>query len=79
MALERTKAGFCALFFLAGCAQAPAGERRLTDREWEAIVSEGVRETFQNSTCKKVSIAGAPGYYSCGPKKIEPYYDHLFK
>lgn len=80
MSLERTKAGVCALFLLAGCSPLSAGNR-LSDRDWDAIMSEGVRQSYAESgkSCDKVKVVGSPGYYSCPDDyKVEPYVGHLF-
>lgn len=74
MSFERTKVGFCALFFLtAGC----SSSGRLTDKQWDEIFAQGLKE--QQQSCGKVSVVGAPGYYSCDDdQQAEPYIDHLF-
>ncbi len=85
MSFERTKAGFCALFLLAGCGQTSLNDRRLTDREWNDIHSLGwsmyqaQSKRDSSSKCDKVKVVGSPGYYTCGgDQKLEPYYGHLF-
>ena len=71
---QRATAGVCALFLLAGC----GNSNRLTDREWDAVFSEGVKASHKN--CQKVSTVGSPGYYRCeGDQPAEPYIDHLFR